>query len=146
MDFTLIVSLGATFIVVLTISVVKQYWQRRFLKQQREICRLSDSRARLASRFVRQLREAHIHTRLEEEYCRQIAEATSVDPATTRQSTRHRIEAALAEEIRLKSRRITKPSNENRLATPEGMELVTVGDAVIETMHPSSLGQPRVAA
>lgn len=146
MEFTLVISLGATFIVVLTISVVKQYWQRRLLKQQREIFRLSDSRARLASRFVRQLREAYIHTRLEEEYCRQIAEATSVDPATTRQSTRHRIEAALAEEIRLKSRRITKSSDQDRIANPQKTGSGTGGDPAIETLHPSSFGEPHIAA
>ena len=146
MDVTTIASLGAMFAGLTTLAIALNHWQKTYSRQQEEIRRLAESRSKLARKFVRQLRQARLYTRLEEEYCGRLSAIADVRAVTIKKEVRRHVEDVLADGTRHNGRYVTESGIQDQIESVREMGFEVEGETVIETMQHGSFHRNAVAA
>ncbi|MCP4835713.1 MAG: hypothetical protein GY895_13235 [Phycisphaera sp.] len=146
MDVTTIASLGAMFAGLTTLAIALNHWQKTYSRQQEEIRRLAESRSKLARKFVRQLRQARLYTRLEEEYCGRLSAIADVRAVTIKKEVRRHVEDVLADGTRHNGRYVTESGIQDQIESVREMGFEVEGETVIETMQHGSFHRTAVAA
>ncbi len=153
MNATLIASLAAMFAALTTLVIAIIHWQRThsnqqawILKQQQEIDRLVRNRSDLARKFFRQLRQARLYSRLEDEFCLRLAEHSDAAPETIKKSIRRHVEDELGDGIRHNHRYAKESGIQDQIDWIHEMGFETDGESIMAIASSTPVSGPMIAA
>jgi ribosomal protein L18 len=146
MNATLFASLAAMFTAFATFGIAMNHWYRTYSSQRMEIERLGRSRKRLAEKFVRQLGQARLYSRLEDEFCKRLAEHTPPAAETHKKTVRRYVEEQLGDGTLHRGKYTKESGIQAQLESVREMGFQIDGETVIETQPFDSRRHARTAA
>ena len=146
MNATLFASIAAMFTAFATFAITMNHWYRTYSSQRMEIDRLGLSRKRLAEKFVRQLGQARLYSRLEDEFCKRLAEHTTPAAETHKKAVRRYVEDQLGDGTLHRGKYTKESGIQAQLESVREMGFQIDGETVIETQPFDSRRHARTAA
>ena len=134
MNATLFASLAAMFTAFATFAIAMNHWYRTHSSQRAELERLRNNRRRLAEKFVRQLGQARLYSKLEDEFCRRLAEHTTPAAETHKKMVRRYVEDQLGDGTVHRGKYTKESGIQAQLESVREMGFQIDGETVIETI------------
>ena len=134
MNATLFASLAAMFTAFATFAIAMNHWYRTHSRQRDELMRLRESRVTLATKVVAQLGQAMLYSKLEDEFCKRLAEHTPSAAETHKKAVRRHVEEQLGGGTRYIGKYPKESGINAQLESVRAMGFQIDGDTVIETI------------